>query len=375
MKLCTDYEVLDLFCGAGGLSLGFKHAGFRIALAVDKWEPAVDTYKYNHPDARVLYCDIKEVDSSSLKNVADNKSMIIIGGPPCQGFSLANTKSRNPCNENNQLSWKFIELVSEVKPKIFVMENVYGIFSLKINGKDVAAEIDRILKSAGYDLKVLKLSAENFGVPQVRRRVFFIGLYKKSLNISEKNVPCSRLYYTVRDAISDLARVKALPDTEKDMHASYHVTLRGNPKSEYQKKMRDSEKVFNHVYHKPYRIAIERMKYIREGENLYRARSRIPKDLLVPSAQNGKIHMNIYRRLAWNKPSPTIVHVRKAMLIHPSYNRLLTAREAARLQGFPDSYRFFGTLNQQYQMIADAVPPPMASAIANLVKNIINRLK
>ncbi len=363
-------NVIDIFAGCGGLSLGFEMAGFNIPLAIEKDEWAAMTYAHNHIYTKVLTEDITQIDDF---NCLLNKSVDIdgiIGGPPCQGFSLSGNRDKN--DPRNSLFMEFVRFVKHYNPKFFVMENVSGILSMLTKSGELVKDV--ILKEydkAGYNVGIFQLNAAEFGVPQSRIRVFFIGL-RKDIEFDKKKLePTGFLFgdkqVTINDAIMDLPQIHAGEGSEESLYDS-------DPTTEYQIWARgDNLILHNHVAMRHTPRLIERFSHISFGESVadvaeeYQQRQRGN-----ASKISGKVFSQNNMRPFPNKPSPTIPASFQSNFVHPFLNRNYTAREGARLQSFPDDYVFLGkrtTMSweknlSQYQQIGNAVPPLLAKAIA-----------
>jgi DNA (cytosine-5)-methyltransferase 1 len=387
---------IDLFAGAGGFGLGFAMAGFNIPLSVeiDAW--ACDTLRYNHPDMTVIQDDIRNFNTlSSVKEICLYKPHIIIGGPPCQGFSVAGPARKDPNDPRNSLFINFSQWISFLQPKAFVMENVKGLLSRKNSeGLKVLDIIKQTFEEFGYFVEVWLLNSAEYGVPQVRERVFIVGnkLGKKlgspqpthsldllknkiwQLSLEEINLlPAISLW----DAISDLPPLNAREGKEEQPYIS-------ESQNQYQHWIRQGSKIlYNHVAMEHSQRLVERFKQIKWGESSsdvateYGAKRR---------SGNGDLSNKTYdqnnRRLHPYRPAYTIAASFYANFIHPFQHRNLTAREGARVQSFPDTYRFLGKktvvshkllqrenrLNEkflcQYNQIGNAVPPILAKEIA-----------
>jgi DNA (cytosine-5)-methyltransferase 1 len=380
-----QYSFVDLFAGAGGLSLGFKMSGFFEPVAAVESNPkASDTYKANL-GIKVFKKEVGKVSVEELLRVANAKGFTsidaVIGGPPCRPFTTANkggTRWDIVRKENEELEhpnwhdfWQIIEVLSP-KPRVVVAENVMG---LKNHDEVFSKFLDRLGK---YYTKISReLHAHCFGVPQNRKRLFIAGIKDfdgDPESILPKNPQAESIKkMTVKESISDLPELSN--NSTKSPISKY---LKGRP-TRYQSLLRGKCKVlFDHYTHSVHPMMAERFKYIPEGYNLRKAWGErlIPKEAMHSEyyLQNRKrkfsektienMHSNIYRRLKWDNVSCTITHVRKTVLIHPKQDRLISVREAARLQSFPDWFRFSGSTSQQYQQIADAVPPLLARAVA-----------
>ncbi len=342
---------VDIFSGAGGLSLGAEMAGYDVRMAVEMDKNAADTYKKNHPKTLVLEDDIHNiVPDKQLALQADEKVSIVFGGPPCQGFSTSNTMTRNMQNPNNSLFKEFLRFVSELNPEWFLFENVEGFMHFE-NGK-ILNLVEQCFHDMGYQVKHRVLWASDYGVPQRRNRFFMVG-NRLGINFCFPEPLGTKI--TVDDAIGDL------PDLRNgQMDASLSYKLPARQASVYARMMRRGSKRSRQNYvsrNKDY--VIERYKYIGQGEN-WRS---IPAEMMQNYANTANCHSGIYKRLIADEPSIVISNYRKNMLIHPYQNRGLSVREAARLQSFPDKFIFSGSLMHIQQQIGNAVPPLLAKAV------------
>lgn len=335
---------IDIFSGAGGLSLGAQNAGIDIVLAIEKELNAARTFKRNHPETNVIIDDIRKIEIEEL-NI--KSPFIVFGGPPCQGFSISNRQTRNLSNENNNLFEEFVRFVETLNPSWFLLENVEGIVSFN-SGKTVEKICD-IFKSLNYSVKWEVLTASNYGVPQDRNRFFLVG---NNLGLDFKFPKPFSNKIPVIDAIDDLPELK---NGDKLDSAPYK-----KEPSEYARKLRNGSKfsVQNYVSVNT-TVVIERYKYIKPGQNW----EAIPERLMQNYKDKTRCHSGIYKRLIPNKPSVVISNYRKNMLIHPSQDRGLSVREAARIQSFPDNFIFEGSLMHLQQQIGNAVPPMLAEVI------------
>jgi DNA (cytosine-5)-methyltransferase 1 len=336
---------IDLFCGAGGLSLGAEMAGLFISDAIDCEINSINTYKRNHPYVNIIAKDIRKVRVSDVSTAP----FIIFGGPPCQGFSYSNTKTRNIENLNNALYNHFIRFVRGKQPDWFVLENVAGI--VDFDDGSILQDIKKKFTKLGYELSDKILYASDYGVPQKRNRYFLVG---NKLGIKFTFPNKNRKTVTVWDAIADLP---SIGNGANDVFLPYRndIALSG-----YANKMRKGSKGSHQNFVSlNEKYIIDRYKFIRQGQN-WRA---IPSSLMKNYKELQNCHSGIYRRLRANKPSVVISNYRKNMLIHPYRNRGLSVREAARLQSFPDNFIFEGTIWYIQQQIGNAVPPLLAKAI------------
>lgn len=340
---------IDIFSGAGGLSLGAELAGIKVKYAVEKDVSATKTFILNHKGAKVIQEDIQDVNPSLLK-VDRGSTFIIMGGPPCQGFSLSNTRNRNMENKKNFLFREFVRFVKVINPEWFVLENVWGITNIE-EGK-TQKMIESCFEDLGYQVKSEVLWASDFGVPQRRNRFFMVG---NRLGIDFTFPKKRSKIVTVAEAISDLPSLN-----NGDMIDALPYSIDFDHASEYAQKMRAGSEVSRQNYvSRNNDLVIERYKYIGQGQN-WRA---IPDYLMTNYADKGRCHSGIYKRLIADQPSVVISNYRKSMLIHPYEHRGISVREAARLQSFPDSFIFEGPISHIQQQIGNAVPPLLAKAV------------
>lgn len=342
---------IDIFSGAGGLSLGAEMAGIKISTAIEINPYAAKTFLQNHKGAKVLQGDIQEIEPQALHN-GKKPVFVIMGGPPCQGFSLSNTRTRNMDNKKNFLFLEFVRFVKELRPEWFVLENVWGITNIN-EGKTQTMIEDCFRAIEGYDnISSSILWASDYGVPQNRNRFFMVG---NRLGIDFKFPEKHTIKVTVDEAINDLP---SLQNGEMLDEAAYTLSL--EDASDYERLMRQgSDKARQNYVSRNNDLVIERYKYIGQGQN-WRA---IPDHLMQNYADKGRCHSGIYKRLRADQPSVVISNYRKSMLIHPYEDRGISVREAARLQSFPDTFIFEGPLMHIQQQIGNAVPPLLAKAV------------
>lgn len=342
---------IDLFSGAGGMSLGARMAGIDIRICIENDPHAVLTYVHNHPNVNVFADDIRKYKPSST--FLGNEPTILFGGPPCQGFSTSNQRTRTSENPNNWLFKEFIRVVKIHQPTWVVFENVKGI--LETEGGKFFDYTYKALKRNGYTLSDCVLNAADFGVPQFRSRVFIVGNVD-GVKFSPPELTVGK-YATTWEAIADL------PQLYNGANINY-LQYRCNPISTYAATMRDTKDLCsNHLVTRNADYVIERYRHIPPGGNW----ENIPEGLMSNYADRSRCHTGIYRRLTPDSPSVVIGNYRKNMLIHPYQDRGLSVREAARLQSFPDSYEFKGSIGFQQQQVGNAVPPLLAKAIFDKV--------
>ena len=348
----TKYRVLDLFCGAGGLSLGFKLAGFQIVGGVDFQQDAIYTHEKNFKNSISICGDIKEINDEKVKKTFENKVDIIIGGPPCQGFSAGN-RQQIENDPRNKLFFEFIRFVRILKPKAVVIENVRQILT---KDKGFAKnKIFEILEELGYNVDVRVLTASEYGVPQNRSRAVFVGVKKEIGKINYDMIKKASKFVTVKEAIGELYELE-----NKNTNI-----LTSEPLTKFQKYVRAKDNmIFNHDIKYPNQEVQDRMNFVPQGGNW----QNVPESMWKTKRINR--HSSAYRRLDENKPSITI-DTGHMNYFHPLYNRVPTVRESARLQSFPDDFIFVGTPTSQLRQVGNAVPPLMAKAVAELIKETL----
>lgn len=342
------YIIADLFCGIGGFSKGFEMAGFEVLFGIDNWPIAIETFQKNIKNTKGVLADLTKIKNNFFEEYK-NKVDVVVAGPPCQGFSMIG--KRDIKDPRNSLFEEVIRVVKILEPKIVIIENVVGLLSMKNpDGKLIRDLIIKRLQNIGYYTEIRILNTSDYGVPQNRKRVIFIGsrigiigfpaLVKKKVNVGEalSNVP-------------DIGSVNYLPTT-----------------NDFQKAMASkSNLIYNHEGYNHSDIVVKRMYFVPPGGNW----RNIPKRYYNVGGE----HSNNYRRLDPNKPSITIKHASKSMIIHPEYNRCITVREVARLQSFPDDFIFYGTRFEQHQQLANAVPPLLAYHLAKHIMQKLNSEK
>ncbi|MCC6323459.1 DNA cytosine methyltransferase [Candidatus Nomurabacteria bacterium] len=347
--------VVDLFSGCGGLSKGFLDAGYDVILGVDNDAPSLETFKANHGDSKILNADLFDKNAiKEIKKMAGSKVDVLVGGPPCQGFSLTGTRNFN--DKRNRLYLSFIEAVEELKPEAFLIENVPGL--VRMYDGAVKDEIIRRLSKIGYNVEWKILSAADYGVPQLRTRVVFVGLRKKyGKFVFPKPTNTPENYVTSSDAISDLPALENDLGEEKSEYKKTALT-------DYQKKMRKSAKhLYNHVSTKHTDMVKSVISLVPEGGN--------HKDL-PPGVGTSRNFNEAWTRYHSKKPSKTIDTGHRNHF-HYKYNRIPTVRENARLQSFPDDFIFMGTRTQQNRQVGNAVPPILGYHIGRQLMSFLNK--
>ncbi|HBK67498.1 MAG TPA: DNA (cytosine-5-)-methyltransferase [Firmicutes bacterium] len=385
---------IDLFCGAGGLSEGLVQAGFQVNFASDINSTYIQTYKYNHPNTHVYTEDICKLSNEKviqLSQIKPGELDLLAGGPPCQGFSI-NAPVRTMSDHRNHLFLEFLRIAEVLKPKYILIENVPGIISLEKGA--VVKAIYHYLSKLGYKTKHMILFAAHYGVPQMRWRTFFLatrlvnakcifptpthfatgvanftGAKALCFKVDSKyNLFNSNLldYTTVWDAISDL---HSLHNGGGKEESTYVLP----PQSSYQENLRQgSQKVYNHQVPNLGKINLERLKYIPQGGSW----RDIPFELLPAGLKRARRsdHTKRYGRLNPEGLCSTILtkcDPHWGSFFHPTQNRVISVREAARIQSFPDRFRFLGSVTEQYEQVGNAVPPFVAKALG---KEIIEQI-
>ncbi|MGE6753637.1 DNA cytosine methyltransferase [Rossellomorea sp. NPDC071047] len=354
-----DYTVLDLFSGAGGLSRGFLDAGYNVVLGVDFDDMALKTFEENHGSAKSLKLDL--FNHNNIKYIEDflyerNIELdVLVGGPPCQGFSLAGPRDVN--DERNSLYTAMVKVAEKFKPKAIILENVPGLLNL-YEGKGAQRIIDDF-SNIGYKIKPKILYAPEYGIPQIRKRVFFVGLldsddffeFPEPIHTKDEFITCEQ-------AISDLPALEGIYGEEIQ---DYPI----EPQNSYQEQMRKySNKIFNHIGTIHAEKTVKLISMVPEGKN-YKS---------LPEEYSSQFKYNeALTRYHSKKPSLTINTGHRSHF-HYRYNRIPTVRESARLQSFPDDFIFYGNKTQQYKQVGNAVPPILGYYIARKLKNFLNKV-
>ena len=320
---CNRIPILSLFCGAGGLDLGFNQVGFRTVLAIDKDEAAVRSYNANSEQPVAVKLDLSRLNAKRiLSRLSDTLPVGVIGGPPCQGFSRGNVLA-DPSDQRNRLPFAYSRILEQLQERFpidfFVFENVAGLLARK--HKDRWDDIQQRFRSIGFTLFTRVLDAQDYGTPQSRSRLFLIGVHSRLALQKFKFPRKSHNIRTVADGIAHLPEPtyfrRGISADDIAFHPNHWTTM---PKS---------------------------ARFISQEFNRWRS----------------------FRRLLWNLPSPTVAYGNREIHIHPNGKRRLSILEAMLLQGFPESYRLMGNLSEQVTQVCNAVPPPVARALARSIRS------
>lgn len=376
---------IDLFSGAGGLTLGLLNAGFEVRLCSDNDPACAETHRRNFPEIPFVHLDVEALTGNRIRNLTglETGSLdLLVGGPPCQGFSIIGRRKLG--DPRNGLFFDFMRLARDLRPKVILIENVTGLATLH-NGammKIIADSFDL----AGYIGQCAELLAAQYGVPQLRWRMFFVGWradLKRSggfpapthglagigdlvpnRTIDEK---CSKGFVTIREAIDDLPALRA---------GECVIRYDGRPSGAYQEAMREgaSEELANHYAAKLSNRNMERLEKLRPGDD-WRS---LPHHLLPAGMQRAlrKDHTRRYRRMQWNGVARSIItrfrDPKSGEYIHPEQDRTISIREAARIQSFPDWFVFEGSRSKQYDQVGNAVPPILGRAVASELRAMLD---
>lgn len=347
-------NAIDLFAGCGGLSKGFMDAGYNIIVGVDNDQAALNTFARNHNGAKTLNADLSKQETfDEIVQIAGDRSIdVIIAGPPCQGFSL--TGPRNFDDPRNKLYLAVLEMVRQYQPKGFIIENVPGMATM-YEGQ-VKEEVLRRFKKMGYNVECKILCAADYGVPQMRKRLIFMGV-RADIGIPRFPDPVltPESYVTCRDALSDLPSREYELGIDEDVYTC-------EPQTDYQRLMRgDCTVLRNHIATAHKQFVKDTIALVPEGGNW--------RNLPEGVGESRKFH-EAWTRYDGNKPSRTIDTGHRNHF-HYKYNRVPTIRENARLQSFPDDFVFTGTKTQQNRQVGNAVPPLLGYHLGNALKKII----
>ncbi len=400
-------NTIDLFAGCGGLMDGFEKSNFYDTLACVEWEKSPcenlkkrlkEKWNYNNANEIVMRFDIQRTQElfSGWKNdieygngkgldnlIGDNKIDVIIGGPPCQAYSIAGRirdKDGMKNDYRNYLFESYLKVVNRYKPKFFVFENVPGILSASPDGEPIIERIKKRFDECGYtildNLKKAIIDVSEYGVPQNRKRIIILGISKKYFGEKKANIIVNEFYnkylnryktkkMTVKEAIGDLPKLLPTDEYRKEGKKYSHLF------EEY--------KIANHIprFHseRDKKIFYLLEKDISDGTNFYNSTEKLKELYYQQTGKKSNVHK--YYVLRWDEQSNTIpAHLYKDGLRHihpdPEQARSITVREAARLQSFDDDYEFIGSMMDQYKMIGNAVPPKFSNAIAKAIKDIFN---
>lgn len=324
-KKLKKNNVLDLFAGCGGFSKGFEQAGFNIVAANDISKYAGETYKKNHPNAKFFLGDIRDlsVQKQIISYMKEKGCEVIIGGPPCQAYSIAG--KRDPNDPRGDLFEEYAKIIGKLQPKIFVMENVKGILTIRHNGVLITDKIVAKFNSLNYDVKFKLLNSANFGVPQKRERIIFIGKKYGEISYpqpthSEKGEEGLKKWVSVREAIGDLE---------------------------------NKENIASHIFTKHGKDFLEKIKNTPIGNSVLGNYS------------------DAFFRCDPDLPSRTVKGNHGSVFVHYKDHRVMTPRELARLQGFPDNFLFEGSKSEQLIQIGNAVPIQLARAVGMHIKKLL----
>ena len=346
-SIAPRIAAIDLFCGGGGMTLGASQAGIDVLFAVERCPVAAATYRRNFPKIAIYVGDIRTVDS--LPEKPNGAKTVVFGGPPCQGFSTSNQRTRNEKNPDN---WMYRELIRVAKiwePDWIVIENVKGICET-LKGFFLT-EIVTSLQSEGYITTTTSLNAVHYGVPQRRERTFILA--SRSGLVVDDPPRWKGPSITVGEAMSDLPKLMAGASVDR---LPYHK----ESTNEFVRDLRGVlETVTGNLVTRNAAHVLARYPHVPQGGNW----TDIPSDLMGNYGDTSKCHTGIYRRLTSREPSVVIGNFRKNMLIHPNQNRGLSVREAARIQSVPDDFYFCGSIGFQQQQVGNMVPPRLARAL------------
>lgn len=360
MNIKNKPKVLDLFCGCGGMSWGLYKAGFEIVAGIDNWPVALETFKYNNPNSQTFEADMCTLNPETIMDalsLSPGDLDVIVGGPPCQGFSKNVPASwRFLEDPRNQLFRDYLRFIDVFRPKVVIMENVAEIFNAY--GGVVKNEISSFLEQLGYQVNVKIINAMEYGVPQKRRRCFF---FASNTGIRPNFPLTSTKCLSAWDAISDLPVLFNGQGKDPCEYIS-------EPQNDYQKNLRkDSTVIFDHVAKNLSPIQLQRVLCLEPGQ----AMKDLPVELQAKSGYSGA-----YGRLDFQMVSPTITrwvfHPGSGRFYHPKEPRLITIREAARIQSFSDDFRFIGSYQNKAAQVGNAVPPLIMEQLASAIKNCLS---
>lgn len=351
-------KVADIFCGAGGLSYGFaKNDFFKIILANDIDKDALNSYAQNHKDTKTICKDIAEISQNELAKYG--KIDILLGGPPCQSYS---TLGKRKMDKRAHLFTEYLRILEILEPKAFIFENVVGLLSMQKRGlfKQICNEFENL----GYKVFYKILNAAHFGVPQIRERVFVVGILREFCN---KDFifpnPTHKDFTTLENALCDLPPIKSGENGDKKgfLH---------KPNNEFLRFVRKGENLSEHCSPKNNPNLIKIMQTLKDGQ----CKDDLPQEIRPKSG-----YTNTYAKMWWRQPAPTITRnfatPSSSRCIHPRDSRALSIREGARLQSFPDDYAFVGSESAKRLQIGNAVPPLVSIALAKAVQEYFTTLQ
>lgn len=354
-------KAIDLFCGAGGLSCGLQQAGFEIALGIDIDATALTSYRNYFPNAKILNSDIKVVTKETIMNLTGltpGSNFLLAGCPPCQGFSSLG--KRDPYDEKNQLVFQYTRLIYELKPTFILMENVPGMS--KTVGKEIFKEVVKKL-STEYFIKYATLNAADFGVPQTRNRLVLHGVRK---DIYKQLLCYLKQDFTLLPEQTHCAPKKNLNNNYQNWRTVGETIMDLPPLVAGQSY--EGQGIYNHVCRNLSEINIKRLAIAHENNG---SRTSLPEELCLPCHTGVSTFSDTYGVMRLDKPAPTLTSgcttISKGRFGHPTQNRGISLREAARLQSFPDDFIFSGTLTSISLQIGNAVPPLLAKASAEKI--------
>ena len=357
MMARKKYTVLDLFCGCGGISKGFDLADYKIIGGIDFNEDATKTFQHNFKDAKVLCTDISTVNNADIVKLYP-KVDVIVGGPPCQGFSSANRWQKEIDDPRNKLFFEYLRFVRVLSPKVVLIENVRGLLT-RDNGY-AKERIETLLSEMGYRVNMRILCASDYGVPQDRRRAVIVAIRNDvSTEMFNYKLITEKPKVTVVDAIGELYQF------EKSKKKEYVLTEPAS--STYREYLRRTDGLVpDHEVIYPAEKVQERISYVPQGGNW----QDVPANLW-PTSRNNR-HSSAYKRLKEDEQSCTIdTGNAHSNYFHPLFNRIPSIRESARLQSFPDEFEFIGTRGSKYKQVGNAVPPLMAAAVAEAIRTYL----
>lgn len=353
------YRVVDLFAGVGGLSYGFAHSdSFEIVMANECEKDIATAYKMNHPTVNVIQADIKDVTEVQLHSVIGDEGIdIIVGGPPCQSYS---TLGKRQMDERAHLFEEYCRVLSIVQPKMFLFENVSGLLSMQ--GGKLIEQIKSEFKKLGYDIKTKLLNAVDYGVPQYRDRVIIVGMKGENVFDYPEATHGDGLlpHLTVHDAFSDL------PILKSGETCNQYAT---EPQNDFQRFLRQNS------------CQLDENTAPTNGAHLIKIMEALPdggsKDDLPEEIRPKSGYRNTYAKMWWKRPAPTVTRnfatPSSSRCVHPRDSRAMTTREGARLQSFPDDYKFYGSRSMKNLEIGNAVPPILSIALAEKVQQAMDK--